>query len=259
MKNQEGQSCLDLASADDVKSLLQDAMVGCQPLPSTSNTAYSNACITPTVETVTLPSGATMNLTIALPLAASRSCLSPIQGAEAGAENLDDDRSMTEVEYSVASFLSKLKLDHLNDLFEREQITLEILVEMGHEDLKQIGVTAFGFRHKILKANVALKASTGKSFIFVTRKTTQIFDYFLGFGINANPGTLLIDLLPHDKEFLTVEEEMQATIREHARDSGQSGGYFGHYNIVRVNSNYFYCFNVLLKLCDFLLDSKDSK
>lgn len=164
MKNQEGQSCLDLASADDVKSLLQDAMVGCQPLPSTSTAAYSNACITPTVETVTLPSGATMNLTIALPLAASRSCLSPIQGAEAGAEVLEDDRS-TEVEYSVASFLAKLKLDHLNDLFEREQITLEILVEMGHEDLKQIGVTAYGFRHKILKAIVALKASTGKFFI----------------------------------------------------------------------------------------------
>lgn len=42
-----------------------------------------------------------------------------------------------------------------------------------------------------------------------------------------------MDLLPDDKEFLAVEEEMQATIREH-RDNGQAGGYFTRYNIIRV-------------------------
>lgn len=53
-------------------------------------------------------------------------------------------------------------------------------------------------------------------------------------GQPPNPGTLLVDLLPDDKEFLAVEEEMQATIREH-RDNGQSGGYFNRYNIIRVS------------------------
>lgn len=48
-----------------------------------------------------------------------------------------------------------------------------------------------------------------------------------------NPGTLLVDLLTDDKEFLAVEEEMQATIREH-RDNGQSGGFFSRYNMIRV-------------------------
>lgn len=49
----------------------------------------------------------------------------------------------------------------------------------------------------------------------------------------SSPGTLLVDLLTDDKEFLAVEEEMQATIREH-RDNGQSGGFFSRYNIIRV-------------------------
>lgn len=49
----------------------------------------------------------------------------------------------------------------------------------------------------------------------------------------SSPGTLLVDLLTDDKEFLAVEEEMQATIREH-RDNGQSGGFFNRYNIIRV-------------------------
>lgn len=56
----------------------------------------------------------------------------------------------------------------------------------------------------------------------------------VGLGQPPNPGTLLVDLLPDDKEFLAVEEEMQATIREH-RDNGQSGGYFNRYNIIRVS------------------------
>lgn len=49
------------------------------------------------------------------------------------------------------------------------------------------------------------------------------------------PCTLLIDLLPEDKEFITVEQELQSTIREH-RDNGQSGGIFNRYNIVRVST-----------------------
>jgi hypothetical protein len=50
----------------------------------------------------------------------------------------------------------------------------------------------------------------------------------------SNPGTLLVDLLSEDKEFMAVEEEMQSTIREH-RDNGHSGGIFCRYNIVRVS------------------------
>lgn len=48
------------------------------------------------------------------------------------------------------------------------QITLDILAEMGHEELKQIGVNAYGHRHKLLKG--IEKLYTGHSeyqFLFV--------------------------------------------------------------------------------------------
>ena len=61
-----------------------------------------------------------------------------------------------------------------------------------------------------------------------------IIRFVLGLGLSQNQGTLLVDLLPDDKEYLAVEEEMQATIREH-RDNGHSGGYFNRYSIIRVN------------------------
>lgn len=32
------------------------------------------------------------------------------------------------------------------------QITLDVLVEMGHKELKEIGINAYGHRHKIIKA-----------------------------------------------------------------------------------------------------------
>lgn len=107
-------------------------------------------------------------------------------------------------------------MEHLFEIFEREQITLDILAEMGHEDLKQVGITAYGFRHKLIKGMERLMASCGA--LWPTP---------------SNPGTLLVDLLIDDKEFIAVEEEMQNSIREH-RDNGHAGGIFSRYNIVRV-------------------------
>lgn len=214
MKNQEGQTCLDLATAEDVKSLLQDAMFARQPLNLSTSTYVPVQANATTVETITLPSGNTVDLQT-MPCLSARSCLSPIQGAESNAEGLEDEKN-SQIDYSdVSSFLAKLKLDHLNELFEREQITLEILAEMGHDDLKQVGVTAYGYRHKILKGIATMRATRGFSF-------------------NSNPGTLLIDLLPNDKEYLMVEDEMQSTIRQHQRDNGNMGGVFNRYGIERI-------------------------
>lgn len=66
------------------------------------------------------------------------------------------ERTMAEGErsiegVSVSSFLSSVGLDQLRDIFEKEQITMDILVEMGHDELKDIGINAYGHRHKILK------------------------------------------------------------------------------------------------------------
>lgn len=67
MKNQEGQTALELATAEDVKCLLQDAMVASQQnLPTTSASAMAS-CPSPTTETVTLPTGASMTLSVPVP------------------------------------------------------------------------------------------------------------------------------------------------------------------------------------------------
>lgn len=44
---------------------------------------------------------------------------------------------------------------------------------------------------------------------------------------------MLIDLSPEDQEYLTVEEELQSTIREH-KDNGHAGGVFSRYNVLKV-------------------------
>jgi len=52
---------------------------------------------------------------------------------------------------SIAKFLDDIGLGCLQDIFDKEQITMDILVEMGHDELKDIGISAYGHRHKILK------------------------------------------------------------------------------------------------------------
>ena len=38
---------------------------------------------------------------------------------------------------------------------------MDILVEMGHEELKEVGINAYGHRHKILKGLEKLMSSRG--------------------------------------------------------------------------------------------------
>ena len=52
---------------------------------------------------------------------------------------------------NIVSFLANIGMEHLREIFEREQVTIDILLEMGHEELKQIGVHAYGHRHRLMK------------------------------------------------------------------------------------------------------------
>lgn len=246
-------SPLDLAVAEDVRSLLQDAMTTHQSLPVTtkslSGSKTSGSIITlPTIpppaingatgggnggaaggiatsasasniapvanETVIMPSGNPFLMPI-------RSLLSSGGGdgdAQASPDNAMSSSSsalaVTEAEQeqekikAVGSFLANLGLDHLRDIFEREEISLEILAEMSHDDLKGIGVAAYGHRHLLLKGIDKIRSNMGG-------------------------GTMLIELPRDDREFLAVEDEMQATIRSH-RDNGHAGGVFSRYNIIKV-------------------------
>ncbi|XP_019773681.1 poly [ADP-ribose] polymerase tankyrase [Dendroctonus ponderosae] len=232
LKNQESQAPVDLASADDVRCLLQDAMASQQAVPTAAQSTSRPPSIalpghTPspsisgsnmnstTTETVVMPSGAAVQLMV--PVASTNgSRTSAAMGEAEGAASADHTPEDATDIYSVSKFLVSLNLEHLLEIFDREQITLDILAEMNHEDLKQIGISAYGFRHKLIKGMERLVANCGDLWTTPT-----------------NPGTLLVDLVPDDKEYITVEEEMQNSIREH-RDNGHAGGVFTRYNIVRI-------------------------
>jgi len=231
MKNQENHTPLDLAVAEDVRSLLQDAMTTHQSLPvttkagtkiinlpSTSSASSSgeagpssgasssgNSMSGVSNETVIMPSGNPFLMPI-------RSLLSSGGGdgetvEEGAAACATTEKLLTQMK-CLAAFLSSLGLDHLRDIFEREQISLDILAEMTHEDLKGIGVLAYGHRHLLLKGIDKWRSTMGG-------------------------GTMLIELPRDDREFQAVEEEMNSTIRNH-RDLGHAGGIFSRYNVVKI-------------------------
>ncbi|MGH0117319.1 UNVERIFIED_CONTAM: hypothetical protein FKN15_013842 [Acipenser sinensis] len=100
------------------------------------------------------------------------------------------------IDMNIKQFLKNLAFEHLLEIFESEQITLDVLVEMGHQELKEIGINAYGHRHKIIKGVERLIAVQQGLNPYLTLNT-------------ANSGTILIDLAPDDKEFQSVEEEIQ--------------------------------------------------
>ena len=51
----------------------------------------------------------------------------------------------------MEEFLSSLQLQSLSQVFKKEHITMEVLMDMSNDDLQSIGVPTFGHRHKILK------------------------------------------------------------------------------------------------------------
>ncbi|XP_031410443.1 poly [ADP-ribose] polymerase tankyrase-2 [Meleagris gallopavo] len=200
LKNQEGQTPLDLVTADDVSALLTAAMPP-SALPS---------CYKPQVISVSQTAGSTAD-----PLSSVPSSPSSLSAASSL-----DNLSVSSVDFSINQFVRNLGLEHLIDIFEREQITLDVLVEMGHKELKEIGINAYGHRHKIIKGVERLISGQQGLNPYLTLNT-------------SSSGTLLIDLSSEDKEFQSVEEEMQSTVREH-RDGGHAGGVFNRYNILKI-------------------------
>uniref|UniRef100_A0A8C8DXS0 Poly [ADP-ribose] polymerase n=1 Tax=Oryzias sinensis TaxID=183150 RepID=A0A8C8DXS0_9TELE len=226
MKNQEGQTALDLATADDIRALLMDAMPP-DALPSCFKpqaTVVSASVISP-ASTPSCLSAASSIDNLAGPLtelAAAAAGTSGVADGATGSDRKDGESKCVSLSITKVGiqFLKSLGLEHLRDIFEREQITLDVLVDMGHEELKEIGINAYGHRHKLIKGVERLLGGQ------------QGANPYLTFHC-ANQGTILIDLSPDDKEYQSVEEEMQSTIREH-RDGGNAGGVFSRYNIIKI-------------------------
>ncbi|XP_045782017.1 poly [ADP-ribose] polymerase tankyrase [Maniola jurtina] len=213
LKNQEGQTAVELAGADDVRSLLQDAMTGSAVAGSEPVAPPAPAPLPPPHCPVLLPSGDTVPLPLpVMPTnywsEGSRGSLEDAAGRPASALSTSE---------SLQTFLTSIGLEQLAPVLEREQITVDILSEMCHEDLRAVGVAAYGHRHRLIKA---------------ARHSLQTHSEWYG-------GTTLVDVTPStgecgengESEFAVLEREMQAGVRMH-RD--HAGGHFTRYNIVRI-------------------------
>ncbi|XP_075791247.1 poly [ADP-ribose] polymerase tankyrase-2 isoform X3 [Pelodiscus sinensis] len=211
--------------ADDINTLLTAAMPP-SALPSCYKPQVINVSQTtgPTADSLSpIPSSpSTLSAASSLDnLSGSFSELPSIVGTSSseGATVLEK-KKVTGVDFSINQFVRNLGLEHLIEIFEREQITLDVLVEMGHKELKEIGINAYGHRHKIIKGVERLISGQQGLNPYLTLNT-------------SGSGTILIDLSPDDKEFQSVEEEMQSTVREH-RDGGHAGGVFNRYSILKI-------------------------
>lgn len=133
---------------------------------------------------------------------------------------------------SIHQFLTNLQLPQLIELFENEMITLDILAEMGHEELKQIGVSAYGHRHKLLKAVekliLATAAQQNNSAMSPAARQPQQPEQESVQPLKNSQTTNLLELQPGTMEYELVEDEMQSTIKAH-KDGGNSGGIFNRF------------------------------
>ncbi|XP_073442034.1 poly [ADP-ribose] polymerase tankyrase-2 isoform X1 [Dendrobates tinctorius] len=225
LKNQEGQTSLDLVGADDVRALLTAAM------PSTSLPTFYKPQVISVSQPTNPSAGSLSSAPSSPPTLSAASSLdnlatsfpdAPLEssGIAEGAVGLERKEEVPGMDLSINQFLRNLGLEHLIEIFEREQITIDVLIEMGHKEFKEIGINAYGHRHKIIKGVERLVSGQQGLNPYLTLNT-------------SNSGTILIDLAPDDKEFLSVDEEMQSTVREH-RDGGHAGGVFNRYNILKI-------------------------
>ncbi|CAF3593831.1 unnamed protein product [Rotaria sp. Silwood1] len=229
LQNQDNQTPLDLATADDVKSLLLDAMS--TPITPTSPTSnrYQTTLTLATRETTSILGAETTTNSnnnsrqrLASASSLQQSTIQRHLPIGDGSMSLitDDERReqalhMTMDEFlSLCQFQSSQQQDSLRELFEREHITLDILAEMTHNDLKDIGIVAYGERHKLLKG--------------IERLYKQAKDPWSNI---PDRGSVFIELDSNDQEYRLVEDELQSTIREH---KDNCGGIFTRYVVLKI-------------------------
>lgn len=162
--------------ADDVHALLQDAMPPVVQPPSLTKSSINlgNSSDASSNNSVTFNASD-------LGVAAGASGTSAGASMSITAEGCNMERTMAEGErgidsMSVSAFLNSVGLEQLVCVFEKEQISMDILVEMGHDELKEVGINAYGHRHKILKGIEKLAASKGQILV----------DYYFHKNLKAN-------------------------------------------------------------------------
>jgi tankyrase len=69
----------------------------------------------------------------------------------------DESKRCDFEDVDVSSLLQRIGEDSLIPLFSEQRVTMEMLMDLGHADLREVGVTIFGQRHKILAEVARMK------------------------------------------------------------------------------------------------------
>ena len=99
----------------------------------------------------------------------------------------------------MQEFLQDLELEQLFPIFEHEHITMDILMDMSHDDLASVGVSAFGHRHKLIRKIKEMVRNGGAEPAVPVGMATA----------SKHVGTQLIELSPSDKDYIAVSEEVK--------------------------------------------------
>jgi tankyrase len=183
IKNQDGQTALDLSGADDVRALLEAAMPELKrispaksrsskrdDLPSGAREKQSAIAGSTAASEQPLWSSASQPSTSSASTEAKPAPVMPLLCSFSSTEtevgdgcvDLDNELARTQLlraanAISVGELLRRIDADYeraYGKLLTDEHITLDILAGMSHEQLREVGVKPYGARHKILQAAV---------------------------------------------------------------------------------------------------------
>lgn len=230
LKNYDGLTPVEVASAADTKELLMDAIprrfaeMEDVKVVTAAASRNSQANITPnslksSLKRVSSSVGQTLTKKVTVdPEMPSTSKVSD----ESKAGYSDQKSPLNGI--SIQQFLKEAGLSELEKLFEKEEITLDLLANMGHDDLKAIGITTFGMRFRLLKniEKLMQKRASGKLDMTGFPEVPSNFN-----------GTVLVTLGRSDPEFIKVQDEMNATLVPH-KDSFGPGGVYVRFEVVEV-------------------------
>uniref|UniRef100_A0A158Q7B9 Poly [ADP-ribose] polymerase n=1 Tax=Elaeophora elaphi TaxID=1147741 RepID=A0A158Q7B9_9BILA len=208
LKNNEGFTALDITVTEDTKELLMNAMpVDLKKLPA--------------VHIVDDASGSMVDLPISsfvqeIPNNAADDMQSGMVSCPKQDTNLGNEKAECNEDETISSmeeYLLSIGLSSLSNLFAKEKITLDVLAVMTHDDLKAIGIDAFGTRFRLLK-NIEKRL----------QKNNENRGSLNNIHVPVSVGTMLVQIERSNEIFQQIEKGLNSTIVSH-RDLALGGTY----------------------------------
>lgn len=244
LQTADGKTPIDLAQSPAVRELLlaavprdvpADALITSPPALRTTGPALDRRAeaageaattAAPTTASTTAPAAAA-----AAGVTAVRSA-SPQVSQTASLETSGED-------LEIGRFLADVGLPQYTAMFVRECITVDMLADMEHTHLMELGVTAYGHRHRLIKAAQQymqkLQAGTLTSTVAAPVAPVAggtLIQYPSDWTLPPNaPPLTLVQLAVDDPTRMQIEHHAQSTIRKHR---GDAGGTFDTYRILNV-------------------------